>query len=179
MVGLGLGTPLGLAGALFHLVNHAVCKSLLFLDAGAVERAAGTRDLQELGGLGRVIPVASRTSLLASLSISGVPPFGGFWSKLLIVVACIESGHLGLAIAAVLFSVVTLGYQLRLQRGCFDRPAPARTAAVLPGTPPLMAAPMVALSLFCVGMGLLALPGLAQPLGIAPAVAVLFAGLGR
>ena len=92
----------GLAGALFHLVNHAVCKSLLFLDAGAVERAAGTRDLTELGGLGRVIPVASRTSLIASLSISGVPPFGGFWSKLLIVVACIEAGHLGLAIAAVL-----------------------------------------------------------------------------
>ena len=178
VVGLGLGTPLGLAGALFHLVNHAVCKSLLFLDAGAVERAAGTRDLQELGGLGPVIPVASRTSLLASLSISGVPPFGGFWSKLLIVVACIDSGQLGLAIAAVLFSVVTLGYQLRLQRGCFDRPAPAPAAELVPGTPLLMAAPMVALSLFCVGTGLLALTGLTQPLGIAPAVAVLAAGLG-
>jgi len=178
VVALGLGTPLGLAGALFHLVNHAVCKALLFLDAGAVERAAGTRDLRELGGLGRVIPVASRTSLIASLSISGVPPFGGFWSKLLIVVACIEAGHLGLAVAAVLFSVVTLGYQLRLQRDCFDGPAPASAARVVPGTPALMAAPMLALSLLCVGMGLLALPGLAQPLGIAPAVAVLLEGVG-
>ncbi len=178
VVGLGLGTPLGLAGALFHLVNHAVCKSLLFLDAGAVERAAGTRDLRELGGLRRVIPVASHTSLIASLSISGVPPFGGFWSKLLIVVACIEAGHLALAIAAVLFSIVTLGYQLRLQRGCFDRPAPATAGGLVPGTPPLMAAPMVALSLFCVGLGLVALPGLAQPLGIDAAVAVLTRGLG-
>ncbi len=178
VVGLGLGTPLGLAGALFHLVNHAVCKSLLFLDAGAVEGAAGTRDLDELGGLGRVIPVASRTSLVASLSISGVPPFGGFWSKLLIVVACIEAGQLGIAVAAVLFSVVTLGYQLRLQRGCFDRPAPEGAPAFVAGTPPLMAGPMLALSLFCVGMGLLALPGLAQPLGIAPAVAVLARGWG-
>jgi multicomponent Na+:H+ antiporter subunit D len=177
VVGLGLGTPLGLAGALFHLVNHAVCKSLLFLDAGAVERAAGTRDLRELGGLGRVIPVASRTSLIASLSISGVPPFGGFWSKLLIVVACIEAGHVGLAVAAVLFSVVTLGYQLRLQRGCFDQPSPVTAGELVPGTPPLMAAPMVALSLLCVGMGLLALPGLAQPLGIVSAVAVLVTGV--
>jgi len=177
VVGLGLGTPLGLAGALFHLVNHAVCKSLLFLDAGAVERAAGTRDLGELGGLGPVIPVASRTSLLASLSIAGVPPFGGFWSKLLIVVACIEAGQLGIAIAAVVFSVVTLVYQLRMQRGCFDRPAPAAAAAVVPGTPPLMAAPMVTLAVFCVGMGLLAAPGLAQPLGIASAVAVLAKGV--
>ncbi len=178
VVGLGLGTPLGVAGALFHLVNHAVCKSLLFLDAGAVERAAGTRDLGELGGLGRVIPVASRTTLIASLSISGVPPFGGFWSKLLIVIACIEAGSLGLGLAAVLFSVVTLGYQLRLQRGCFERPAPAGAAALVAGTPPLMAAPMVALSVLCIGMGLLALPGLAQPLGIAPAVAALLGGVG-
>ena len=177
VAGLGLGTALGLAGALFHLVNHAVCKSLLFLDAGAVERAAGTRALGELGGLGRVIPVASRTSLVASLSIAGVPPFGGFWSKLLIVVACVEAGYLGLAVAAVLFSVVTLGYQLRLQRGCFDSPAPAAARALVPGTPPLMAAPMVVLAVFCAGLGLLAVPGLGQPLGIVAAVAVLAKGL--
>ncbi len=177
VVGLGLGTSLGLAGALFHLVNHAVCKSLLFLDAGAVERAAGTRDLEKLGGLAEAIPVARRTALIASLSIAGVPPFGGFWSKLLIVVACIDAGQLGLAIAAVAFSVVTLAYQLRLQRGCFERPAPSTGAEVVPGTPALMAAPMLALSVFCVGLGLLALPGLAQPLGIVPAVAVLTQGV--
>ncbi len=178
VVALGLGTPLGLAGALFHLVNHSVFKSLLFLNAGAVEYATGTRDLHELGGLGAVMPVTSRTSLVASLSISGVPPFDGFWSKLLIVVACIEAGRLGIAVAAVLFSVVTLGYQLRLQRGCFDGPAPAAAGPFVRGTPALMAAPMVALSLLCVGMGLAALPGLAQPLGIAPAAAVLLQGVG-
>ncbi len=177
VVGLGLGTPLGLAGALFHLVNHAVCKSLLFLDAGAVERAAGTRDLRKLGGLRSAIPVASRTTLVASLSIAGVPPFGGFWSKLLIVMACIQAGHLGLAVAAALFSVVTLGYQLRLQRDCFEGPAPAAAGPVVPGTPALMAVPMVALSALCIGLGLLAFPGLAQPLGIASAVAVLAKGV--
>ena len=177
VVALGLGTPLGLAGALFHLVNHAVCKSLLFLDAGAVERAGGTRDLAALGGLGRAIPVASWTCLLASLSIAGVPPFGGFWSKLLIVVACIEAGHLGIAVTAVVFSVVTLGYQLRLQRGCFDGPARAAAADVVPGTPPLMAAPMVTLAVFCIGMGLLAVPDPTQPLGIVSAVAVLARGV--
>ena len=68
VVALGLGTPLGLAGALFHLVNHAVCKSLLFLDAGAVEHAAGTRDLGKLGGLGDVIPVASLAQAVGFLA---------------------------------------------------------------------------------------------------------------
>ena len=82
-----------------------------------------------------------------------------------------------LAVAAVLFSIVTLGYQLRLQRSCFDGPAPLGAGEVVPGTPVLMAAPMLTLSAFCIGLGLLALPGLAQPLGIASAVAALAKGV--
>jgi multicomponent Na+:H+ antiporter subunit D len=79
VLGLGIGTPLGIVGALFHLVNHAMFKSLLFLNAGTVEYATGTRDLNKLGGLNRMLPVTGATSLVASLSIAGVPPFSGFW----------------------------------------------------------------------------------------------------
>ena len=116
VLGLGLATPLGLVGALYHLVNHAVFKSLLFLNAGAVEYATGTRDLDNLGGLNRAMPVTGATSLIGSMSIAGIPPFNGFWSKLIIVLACIEAGYYGFAVVAVAVSIITLAYQLKVQR---------------------------------------------------------------
>ena len=108
ILGIGLGTPLGILGGLFHLFNHSMFKSLLFLNAGAVEYATGSRDLKHLGGLGRSMPVTANTSLVASMSIAGIPPLNGFWSKLIIVLACIENGHPWLALAAVT-TVVALG----------------------------------------------------------------------
>ena len=98
VLGLGLGTPLGVVGALYHLVNHSVFKSLLFLNAGAVEHATGTRDLKRLGGLRQAMPVTGFTSLVASMSMAGIPPLNGFWSKLIIIVACVQSGFFGFAV---------------------------------------------------------------------------------
>ena len=72
---------LSIAGGLYHLANHAVFKGLLFLNAGAVEYTTGTRDLKELGGLSGRMPVTSSTSLSASMAISGIPPFNGFFSN--------------------------------------------------------------------------------------------------
>ena len=60
-LGIGLGTPLGIIGGLFHLFNHSVFKSLLFLNSGAIEYSAGTRDLQKMGGLMGKMPVAGST----------------------------------------------------------------------------------------------------------------------
>ena len=79
VLGIGLGTPLGVAGGLFHLFNHAVAKSLLFFTSGSVQQATGTRNLDEMGGLAKRMPFTARTSLVGSLSIAGVPPLGGFW----------------------------------------------------------------------------------------------------
>jgi len=78
----GLGTPLGIIGGLLHLINHSFFKSLLFLCSGAVEYATGTRDLRQLGGLWRKMPFTAATCSIASLSISAIPPFGGFFSQL-------------------------------------------------------------------------------------------------
>jgi multicomponent Na+:H+ antiporter subunit D len=116
---LGIGTPLAIIGALFHLINHAVGKSLLFLNSGAVDHAAGTRDMEKLGGLNKRMPVTAGTSLIGSLSISGIPPFAGFWSKFLIIVAAAQSGHLILAFIAVIVSVITLVYYLKFQNKVF------------------------------------------------------------
>ena len=80
---------LAIAGGIFHLINHAAFKGLLFLNAGAIEYTTGTRNLKEMGGLARSMPVTSATSFIASMSISGVPPFNGFFSKLIIIIAAI------------------------------------------------------------------------------------------
>ena len=176
VLGLGLGTPLGLVGGLYHLVNHAFFKSLLFLNAGAVEYATGTRTLAKLGGLNRQLPVTAATSLVGSMSIAGVPPFNGFWSKLIIVLACIESGYYGFAVAAVLVSIVTLAYQLKVQRMAFFAALP-ETLKGLRREPPMMAIAMILLAIGSISLSLAVLTGLREPWLIGTAQQVLSAGV--
>ena len=73
VLGIGIGTPLGIAGGLFHLFNHALAKGLLFFNSGSVQQSTGTRDLDEMGGLAKRMPLTAATSLVGSLSIAGVP----------------------------------------------------------------------------------------------------------
>ena len=118
-LGLGCGSELGIAGAIFHLFNHAIFKSLLFVNSAAVERRAGTTDMNRMGGLGSRMPVTNVTSVIATLSTAGIPPLSGFWSKLIIVLALWRGGHFTYAGIAVLLSVVTLAYLLGMQRKVF------------------------------------------------------------
>ncbi len=119
VLGLGCFTPLALAGAVFHLFNHAIFKSLLFVNAGAVEKQVGTIDMNKMGGLAARMPITSTTSVIASLSAAGVPPLSGFWSKLIIILALWDSGHEIYAGIALVSSILTLAYLLSLQRKVF------------------------------------------------------------
>lgn len=119
LLSFGCGTALGTLAALFHLFNHAAFKSLLFLNAGAVELRTGTRDMNKLGGLAAKMPVTGLASAVAGLSMAGVPPFSGFWSKLLIVIALWASGNYTYAVIAILAGILTLGYVLSMQRRVF------------------------------------------------------------
>lgn len=119
ILGLGIGTPLGIAGAIFHLFNHAIFKTLLFVNATAVEKETGTRDMNRMGGISNQMPVTGTTSVIAFLSTAGVPPLSGFWSKLMIIVALWKGGFPAVAIIAVLASLVTLAYFLSMQRRVF------------------------------------------------------------
>ncbi|MDX2417142.1 MAG: proton-conducting transporter membrane subunit [Xanthomonadales bacterium] len=176
VLGLGLGTPLGLVGGLYHLVNHAFFKSLLFLNAGAVEYATGTRNLKQLGGLNRQLPVTAATSLVGSMSIAGIPPFSGFWSKLIIVLACIESGYYGFATVAVLVSIVTLAYQLKVQRMAFFAALP-ETLKSLHKERPMMATAMILLAIACIALAFAVLTGLRSPWLVGAAQQVLTSGI--
>jgi formate hydrogenlyase subunit 3/multisubunit Na+/H+ antiporter MnhD subunit len=93
VLGIGTGNPIGIAGGLFHMLNNTVYKSCLFLSGGAVEKRTGTTDLAKLGGLAKYMPITFMCCLIASLAISGVPPFNGFVSKWMIYQGIIELGR--------------------------------------------------------------------------------------
>lgn len=118
-LGLGIGTPLSVFAAFFHLFNHSVFKSLLFLNAGAIEYVTGTRDMTNLGGLMKKMPVTSATNLIGALSISGVPPFNGFWSKLLIIIAAVVAGKFWYAFWAIVASILTLAAFMKIFKYAF------------------------------------------------------------
>lgn len=174
VIGFSLGTPLGLMGALFHLFNHAIFKPLLFMNAGAVEMAAGTRQLDKLGGLGRRMPLTAFTNLVGSLSISGLPPFNGFWSKLFIIVACVQAGRFWTAAAAVLGAIITLANFTRLYKMGFTGRLPDSLHKVKE-SPWMMSAAVCFMALLCL------LAGLAFPLIVSfiinPAVVALANGV--
>jgi multicomponent Na+:H+ antiporter subunit D len=119
VLSLGAGNALGIAGAIFHLFNHTIFKTQLFMNATAVEEQTGSRDLERMGGLASRMPVTGWTSIIAFLSAAGIPPLAGFWSKLVIVVALVKSGHEVYMMIAVLASLLTLAYFLILQRKVF------------------------------------------------------------
>lgn len=118
VLGVATGSAIGLIGAMLHFFNHATFKSLLFVDAAAIIKQTGTRDMDKLGGLGERMPVTSTSSVIALLSMAGIPPLSGFWSKLLVIIAVWQVSK-GLAIAALCLSVLTLAYFLLLQKKVF------------------------------------------------------------
>lgn len=150
----GLGTPLAIMGAIFHLFNHATFKTVLFLNSASVEKSAGTTDMDKLGGLEHTMPWTSWTSVVALLSTAGVPPLSGFWSKLLIILALWEAGLRGYAVTALLFSIVTLAYFMIMQRKVFFGKK-GQAAEHAPEVSAPLLAPAVLMSAIIVALGLL------------------------
>jgi len=105
VLGIATGTAVGIAGGVFHMLNHAIYKCCLFLCGGAVEQAAGTPELDKLGGLGKKMSITFVTCLIAALSISGIPPFNGFVSKWMVYQGVIQMGTLGGGGAAKLWPI--------------------------------------------------------------------------
>lgn len=157
VLGLGLATPLGLLGGLFHLFNHSVFKSLLFLNSGAIEFTTGTRDLKNMGGLREKMPVTAGTSLVASMSIAGVPPFNGFWSKLIIIFAAVQAGHYWYAVCAVFASILTLASFMKVQRYAFFG-ALNNKYKEIKEVPFFMRVSMLALAFICIVGGVMLMP---------------------
>lgn len=155
---------IGLMAGLYHLVNHAMFKGLLFLGAGAVLHGAHTRNMEVLGGLARVMPVTATCFLVGSLAISAIPPLNGFMSEWFTYQGLIGAAMAGdIALRVVFaFAVVALAITGALAVTCFvkafgvtflglPRSEGARTAHEV-GLP--MTASMVILAVICVCLGL-------------------------
>ncbi|QSB13107.1 DUF4040 domain-containing protein [Natronosporangium hydrolyticum] len=127
----GIGTSIGFAAAVLHTVAHALFKATLFMLVGIIDREAGSRDVRELGGLRRVMPVTAALTGIAGLSMAGVPPMIGFVSKETIFEALSEAHFApwagpvaaGLGVTA---SVLTFAYGVRIFHGAFAGPTTQR-----------------------------------------------------
>ena len=157
---VGLGSALGLSAGLFHAMNHTIFKGLLFLTAGAVQHAAGSLDLDELGGLSKKMPDTCALFLIGAASISGLPPFNGFASKWMIYQATFQkAGETGnfffvvVCVAALITSVLTLASFIKVAQSVFFgqlNPKFAHTREVSLG----MRIPMWILAALCILPGL-------------------------
>ena len=165
---------LAILGGLFHLVNHAVYKSLLFLTSGSVEMSTGTRQMKQMGGLAEKLPFTRTSATIASASIAGIPPFSGFWSKLILVIAAIQASFYWVAAVIVLVSLCTLIMYLKVQRYVFLGELPENLQQTKENKGSMLVA-MIFLACLCVLMGLLLIPFLRAGI-LEPAVKVLTDG---
>lgn len=157
LLGIGTMNPIGIAGGLFHMLNHSIYKSCLFLCAGAVERKTGTKDLSELGGLVKVMPVTFIACLVSALAISGVPPFNGFVSKWLVYQGVLETGMKAsyiFLVAAMFGSALTLASFIKAIYSVFLGTKTQKTAKVKKDVGFGMALPMIVLALLSLGFGI-------------------------
>ena len=161
VLGIGTGNPIGIAGGIFHMLNHAIYKSCLFFSGGAVEKNAKTTDLEKLGGFAKIMPVTFVTFLIAAFAISGVPPLNGFVSKWMVYQGVIEAGKAGgrlwivWLVAAMFGSVLTLASFMKLVHAVFLG-QPSKAIKGLRETGPLMWIPTVTLAILCLLFGIFA-----------------------
>ena len=157
VIGLGTGTPVGVVGGLFHMLNHAIYKSCLFLCASRIEERTGERDLDRIGGLARKLPATFLGCAIAGLAISGVPPLNGFVSKWLIYQGLLETASpLGpfVLVVAVFGSALTLASFVKVVHSCFWAAAPDTQVLRPERRGWATITPILVLSLLCVGLGL-------------------------
>jgi hydrogenase-4 component F len=162
-LGLGFGGLLGVAGALLHVLNHGLAKSVLFLLTGRIRAAYGTVDLGGVRGLIGALPFTGRAFVVALFALLGLPPFGLFTSEVMIFSAGFVTGHAWVAALALGLAVVAFGGLLRALHG------------MLLGAPPAVAparGPWVAAVPLAAALALLLLTGIAWPPGLANALAL-------
>ena len=110
ILGVALLTPHAIEGGLIHIVNHAFAKITLFFCAGAIYIAAHKKDISEMGGLGRTMPLTFGAFAVASLSMIGAPPVAGFVSKWYLLVGSMEAHQVGILLILIASTVLNVGY---------------------------------------------------------------------
>ncbi len=168
LLGLGLGLVfmpynpifglIALIGCLYHIVNHACFKSLLFFNSGSLLFRAGTRNLDLMGGMVRLMPVTAGCAIVGALSIAGIPPFNGFVSKWLIYQSAIfgkpASIYIVYAVIAIFMSTVTLAYFIKYLGSAYLGTLPERLVGSPAGSPKSMEIVQLLLAAACLLLGI-------------------------
>jgi NADH:ubiquinone oxidoreductase subunit 5 (subunit L)/multisubunit Na+/H+ antiporter MnhA subunit len=113
-LGLSIGNEIGVVGAMLYILMHGLAKGGLFLCAGIVEQNSKTKDIMQLGGLIKTMPITAVSFLLCSFSVMGIPPFGGFFSKYMVITAAIQKGQLWISFIFLVGAIMTIVYLLRI-----------------------------------------------------------------
>ena len=154
-LGLASGIPMGVGGALLYILMHGVAKGGLFLCAGIVEQRTHTKDITRMGGLFKTMPVTAVSFLFCAFSVMGIPPFGGFFSKYMVISGAVASDHVWISITYIVGAFLTLLYLFRLFNAIFLGQAvtePAKEGS------PVMVGSVALLAAFSLAFGLLINP---------------------
>jgi len=156
----GMGSPLAIVAAIFHIVNHAVFKASLFMAAGIIDHETGTRDMRRLGGLMRAMPLTGTLAIIAAAAMAGVPLLNGFLSKEMFFAEAAE-WHNGTVLddalpwLATLAGAFSVAYSLRFIVSVFFGPVAADLPKEPHEPPAWMRRPVEVLVLACLAVGIL------------------------
>jgi hydrogenase-4 component B len=149
---------IALVACLYHIVNHACFKSLLFFNTGSLLFRTGTRDLDRMGGMIKLMPVTGACAIIGSLSIAGIPPFNGFVSKWLLYQSAIfgkpASIYTVYAVIAIFMSTVTLAYFIKYLGSAYLGTLPERLSSAPSGSPKSMEIVQLLLAAACLLLGI-------------------------
>ena len=157
---LGIGSPLAVAAAIFHIINHATFKAALFMIAGIVDHETGTRDLRKLSGVWQLLPFTATLTMITAASMAGVPFTNGFLSKEMFFTELLAnlSGPVLIvaAIVATFAGIFAVAYSVRLVHGVFFDGALGEQVPNKEGhEPPIgMRAPAILLATLCILVGI-------------------------
>ncbi|MDW8147649.1 MAG: Na+/H+ antiporter subunit D [Roseiflexaceae bacterium] len=157
IMGLGLFTPLAMAGAVFYIIHHIIVKMNLFLVSGIVHRLRGSYELKDLGDVYKTYPWLAILFLIPAFSLAGFPPLSGFWAKLMLVQAGLQVKQYVIVAVSLIVSLLTAFSMTKIWAEAFWKQAPAPHQ---PNTQhlTLMVAPVVGLALVTAVIGLSAQP---------------------
>jgi len=165
LVGLSCGNEIGVVGGMLYILMHSAAKGGLFLCAGIVEHNLHTKDMSKMGGLYKSMPFTTFAFILCAFSVMGIPPFGGFFAKYLVIDGIISSGNIALGIVFILGAVMTVLYLIRLFVKVFL--GPTQTGRDVKEGTPLMVVSVMILAVLTLALGIfISVPsGLASLIG--------------
>jgi proton-translocating NADH-quinone oxidoreductase chain N len=153
LIGLAVGTQMGLTGTFLQFFNHALMKGSAFLCAGAIIYRLGTRELSDMQGAGRKMPLTAIALAISVIALIGLPPLNGFPGELTLFSASVEANMTWLGVALIINSVISAGFYLRIIYALIQPPTSEKIAQ-LKEAPLLMVAPIVALAALIVVFGI-------------------------